>query len=242
MAAALTAALTTYLSSALDKGFSAVTGPPLTSTVALNRNPCEGAPYDYVVPSLPASPVDGGGMPQSFEESAPDGGYSDVMITFQGKSGTAVVLHALRVEVTGRAKAAGVSIGKVAQCGGLEPRNLTVDLDSPAPRAVFRPGSDEAGDGKPPVRFPFRVSDSDPEVFHVFGATRTCDCRWRILIDWSSQGKKGTLVIDDHGRPFRTVGIKDLPNYDVRYDDGGRPVWRRGEPPPDPAPLREPAS
>ncbi|MER6173729.1 hypothetical protein [Streptosporangium sp. NPDC001681] len=82
------------------------------------------------------------------------------------------------------------------------------------------------------------VSDSDTEIFHIFGATRDCDCRWRILVDWSSQGRKGTATIDDNGRPFRTVGIKNLPGYEVADWPSGTYRWKRRPPAPNPIPLR----
>lgn len=43
--------------------------------------------------------------------------------------------------------------------------------------------------------------------------TQTHDARWYLELDWSSQGRTGTIRIDDHGRPFRTTGIKAMPHY-----------------------------
>ncbi|MEU0481797.1 hypothetical protein ABZ260_21745 [Streptosporangium sp. NPDC006013] len=242
VAAAGTAALTGYLTSAFDKTLSVVTGtdskPPLTWTVEINRTPCEGASREYVLPSLPNRPVSGVGMPKPVEQNAPDGGYTDAVITLQGSSGAAVVLHAFRIEMVQRAEPTGVAITKVIQCGGITPRNFTVDLDKPAPRPIPLPGTDEDGNEKDPVRFPFSVSDSDAEIFHIFGATRDCDCRWRILVDWSSQGRKGTATIDDNGLPFRTVGIKGLPGYEVADGPSDTYRWKRRPPAPAPIPLR----
>ncbi|WP_405773717.1 hypothetical protein [Streptomyces sp. NBC_01538] len=39
------------------------------------------------------------------------------------------------------------------------------------------------------------------------------DCRWYLELDWSSQGRVGTVRVDDAGRPFRTSAIKGLPRY-----------------------------
>jgi hypothetical protein len=63
------------------------------------------------------------------------------------------------------------------------------------------------------VHLPYRVSAQDPEVLLVKARTQTCDCRWYLELDWSSQGRTGTLRVDDHGKPFRTSGIKGLPHY-----------------------------
>lgn len=65
---------------------------------------------------------------------------------------------------------------------------------------------------------PYRVSAQDPEVLLVTARTVTCDCRWYLELDWSSQGHTGTVRIDDAGRPFPTRGIKGLPRcwYSMR--------------------------
>jgi hypothetical protein len=47
----------------------------------------------------------------------------------------------------------------------------------------------------------------------VDAQTEDCDCRWYLELDWSSQGRTGTVRIDDQGVPFRTSGIKSLPQY-----------------------------
>ncbi|CAM5260401.1 Helix-turn-helix domain-containing protein OS=Streptomyces tendae OX=1932 GN=GUR47_06805 PE=4 SV=1 [Streptomyces tendae] len=60
---------------------------------------------------------------------------------------------------------------------------------------------------------PYRVSAKDPEVLLVTAGTSSCDCRWYLELDWSSQGRTGTVRIDDDGRPFRTSAIEGLPRY-----------------------------
>ena len=87
-----------------------------------------------------------------------------------------------------------------------------VDLDKDRPIAHSVAGND-AGTPIPAVRMPYRVSAEDPEVLLVTARTESCDCDWYLELDWSSQGRTGTVRIDDHGRPFRTSGIKGLPRY-----------------------------
>ena len=60
--------------------------------------------------------------------------------------------------------------------------------------------------GAPAVDFPYRVSDTELEVFHIVAYTSGCDCLWRANLQWSYRGKSGITVIDDDGKPFRTVG------------------------------------
>ncbi|MFF9779667.1 helix-turn-helix domain-containing protein [Streptomyces sp. NPDC013978] len=149
------------------------------------------------------------------------GRNTPVRITVQGRGPAAVVLEALHVRVVNRTttpaadRAAAYSIGD--GCGaGLEPRYFSVDLDAPRPlpRAVpaGRPDSPSYA-----VDFPYRVSLQEPEVLLVDAGTESCTCDWYLELDWSSQGRSGTVRIDDHGRPFRTTTVEGLPQY--RYDD-----------------------
>jgi hypothetical protein len=98
-------------------------------------------------------------------------------------------------------------------CGGaVTPRSFAVDLDKDRPIARSVPGND-TGTPIPAVRMPYRVSAEDPEVLLVTARTQTCGCAWYLELDWSSEGRTGTVRVDDGGRPFRTSSIKGLPRY-----------------------------
>ncbi|GGT15284.1 hypothetical protein [Streptomyces purpureus] len=43
--------------------------------------------------------------------------------------------------------------------------------------------------------------------------TAGCDCRWELELEWSSEGRSGTVRINDGGRPFRTTGIRGRPTH-----------------------------
>lgn len=146
-----------------------------------------------------------------------------VRITVQGKSSTAVVLEALRVRVVGRsAPMAGTNYAMDNGCGGaLTPRYFDVDLDKDRPVARPADGND-SGVTIPAMRLPYRVSAEDPEVLLIDARTVACDCSWYLELDWSSQGRTGTVRVDDHGRPFRTTANKGLKNY--AYDTSAR-AW-----------------
>lgn len=148
-----------------------------------------------------------------------------VRISVQGRSSTAVVLEALRVRVVGRtAPAEGNAYAMEQGCGGaVTPRYFDVDLDIDRPIARPVDGND-TGTPIPAMRLPYRVSAEDPEVLLVRAETETCDCRWYLELDWSSQGRTGTVRIDDHGRPFRTSSIKGLPRY-WYGTDGPERAW-----------------
>ncbi|MFF7891471.1 helix-turn-helix domain-containing protein [Streptomyces sp. NPDC007907] len=131
-------------------------------------------------------------------------------LTVQGKGEETVVVKDLTVRMTGkRAPLAwndyamgypGVGCG-----GGVPTRFFTVALDATRPGVV-----PEAGHAD----FPFKVSESDPEVYYVRADASAYDVSWYLELKWSSGGRTGTLTVDDHGRPFRTSGNNGRPAYE----------------------------
>ncbi|WP_460068070.1 helix-turn-helix domain-containing protein [Streptomyces sp. YKOK-I1] len=177
-----------------------------------------GCGHDYVIgkkpTQVPPPPVQQDAEVWAATQQAVPGRQTMVQISVQGKSSTAVVLEALRVRVVSRgAPVTGNAYAMGQGCGSdLPPRNFSVNLDVNRPIAHARPGND-SGKPFPAVQFPYRVSAEDPEVLQVTATTEAYDCSWYLELDWSSQGRTGTVRIDDHGRPFRTSGIKGLPHY-----------------------------
>ncbi|MEU9593817.1 helix-turn-helix transcriptional regulator [Streptomyces sp. NPDC048193] len=184
-----------------------------------------GCGHDYVIAKppdqVPPPPAPQDAAPWAATQSAVHGGETLVRLSVQGRSDTAVVLEALRVRVVGRtAPAEGNAYAMDQGCGGaVTPRYFAVDLDKDRPIARAVAGND-SGTPIPAVRMPYRVSAKDPEVLLVTAGTSSCDCRWYLELDWSSQGRSGTVHIDDDGRPFRTSALEGLPRY--RYDTLGR--------------------
>ncbi|WP_369228293.1 helix-turn-helix domain-containing protein [Streptomyces sp. R39] len=200
---------------------------PLTWTANSQRWEL-GCDHDYVIDKQPAqvppppAPQDAGTWAAT--QGAVHGGNTIVDVSVQGRSSTAVVLEDLRVRVVGRtAPAPGIAYSMADGCGGgLTPRYFAVNLDKDRP--IARPVAGEGPDGRTvsTMRLPYRVSATDPEVLRVKADTTGCDCRWYLELDWSSQGRSGTVRIDDHGRPFRTSSVKGLPHYWYGFVDGVR--------------------
>ncbi|MEU9140426.1 helix-turn-helix domain-containing protein [Streptomyces sp. NPDC048404] len=163
-------------------------------------------------------------------QDAVHGGETIVRVSVRGRSSAAVVLEALHVRVVRRAAPPGdgtfVYDTALGCGGGLTPQSFAVSLDAhtPVPRAVSGSSGDET---LPARRLPYRVSVEDPEVLLVKARTKHCACDWYLDLDWSSQGRTGTIRIDDHGRPFRTAGIAGLPRYS--YAESTR-RWVPGSP------------
>ncbi|MGW0832023.1 helix-turn-helix domain-containing protein [Streptomyces prunicolor] len=177
-----------------------------------------GCDHDYVIDKspkdVPPPPVQQDAGVWAATQHAVHGGQTNVEISVQGRTSTAVVLTALRVRVVGRtAPAPGTAYSMARGCGAdISPRYFGVNLDAHRPLVRPEPGGD-MGKTVPAVHLPYRVSATDPEVLLVKARTGTCDCRWYLELDWSSQGRTGTLRVDDHGKPFRTSSIKGLPHY-----------------------------
>ncbi|MFD7503509.1 helix-turn-helix domain-containing protein [Streptomyces sp. NPDC059850] len=187
-----------------------------------------GCDHRYLIDRPPADVA-----PPPTEQDAPawaaahdavHGGTTNVEVTVQGRADSAVVLQALHVRVVGRrTPLAWSSYAMDNGCGGaLTPRAFSVDLDAARPQVHPTDGNDE-GKPIPAVRFPYRVSASDPEVLLVNARTAGCDCRWYLELEWTSGDRSGTARIDDGGTPFRTSGVPGRPAYGYDYAEG---AWR----------------
>lgn len=139
-------------------------------------------------------------------------GEQRVALTVQGTGADTVVLEALHVNVEAKAAplawndyAMGVGCG-----GGVGTKTFAVDLDKGSPTVTLKNGQRD---------FPYKVSESDPEVFYVTAHTKAHDVRWNLTLDWSSGSRRGTVRIDNNGTPFRTSADVGRPGYD--YPLGG---------------------
>ncbi|MET9951488.1 helix-turn-helix transcriptional regulator [Streptomyces sp. NPDC006339] len=202
--------------------------PPLTWTVAshLWENGCG---HTYLVERMPPPP------PQAADarswaaaQRAVDGGRTLVRVSVQGKSAAAVVLQALHVRVVERGAPLPWAAYRTDDgCGSaVTPRRFEVDLDRPRPVARALDGYDASGEeGRtlPAVSFPYAVSAAEPEELLISAGAAGCDCRWYLELEWSSEGRRGTVRIgDEDGAPFRTSGAEGRPVYG--YDSVGR-AW-----------------
>ncbi|WP_432105751.1 helix-turn-helix domain-containing protein [Streptomyces sp. bgisy091] len=150
---------------------------------------------------------------------AVDGGSMKLALTVQGASGEAVVLNGLHVRVLGRNPALAWSAYSMGSgCGsGVTPQSFDVDLDDSLPRS--KPVAGQDGDTVVPAKdFPYKVSSTDVEVFHLDAHVEGHDVTWYLELEWTSGGRSGTLRIDDGGKPFRTSSLATRPEYYYRAD------------------------
>ncbi|WP_330338784.1 helix-turn-helix domain-containing protein [Streptomyces sp. NBC_00557] len=167
------------------------------------------------------------GPPAPNEQDAPrwaaaygavSSGEQRVALTVQGTGEETVVLEALHVRVLSKGAplawndySMGVGCG-----GGVDTKSFDIDLDNGSPTVTVKNGQRD---------FPYKVSESDPEVFYVTAHTKAHDVRWDLTLDWSSGGRHGTVHIDDKGTPFHTSADVNRPGYD--YPLGGSEWIRR---------------
>jgi transcriptional regulator with XRE-family HTH domain len=197
-------------------------GTPLTVTTQPYswEDPCS---QHYLIDKPPAQvgppPVEEDATAWLAAAGGVSAGEQYVTLTVQGSGKETVVLNSLAVRSAGRSAplpwndyAMGVGCG-----GGVQTRSFRVDLDSARPVAVPKSGQ---------RNFPFKVSESDPEVFYIKADTSAYDARWYLELNWSSGTRHGTVRIDNHGRPFRTSANAGRPAYE--FIPGGN-AWTKAQ-------------
>ncbi|AEW95464.1 DNA-binding protein [Streptantibioticus cattleyicolor NRRL 8057 = DSM 46488] len=189
-------------------------------------------PYVYDSPCSQHFLVDSGPAqmgPPASEQDAPrwsaaygavSSGEQRVGLTVQGTGAETVVLEALHVRVvTKGAPLAWNDYSMGVGCGGgVDTKSFDIDLDNGSPTVTVKNGQRD---------FPYKVSESDPEVFYVTAHTKAHDVRWDLALDWSSGVRHGTVHIDDNGIPFRTSAGAGRPGYDYPLG-GGEWIRREG--------------
>ncbi|RLL69853.1 helix-turn-helix transcriptional regulator [Streptomyces sp. Z26] len=184
-------------------------GTPVTARVRpyAYENPCA---QHFLVDRSPSE------LPQPPDESeapswvrafgAVPAGEQLVEVTLQGTGRQTVVLERARVRVVGtRAPLAWNEYATGIGCGGgVSTSSFTVDLDAGQPLVTPKNGQRD---------FPYKVSESDPEVFLIKAGVAAKDVTWYLELEWSSGGRHGVLRVDDQGKPFRTSGASGRPEY-----------------------------
>ncbi|MCI4142070.1 helix-turn-helix transcriptional regulator [Streptomyces sp. MMS20-AI2-20] len=162
-------------------------------------------------------PVEEGAASWVAANGAVSSGQQYLRLTVQGTGPETVVIDGLTVRVAGkRAPLAwndfAMAYPGVGCGGGVPTRAFSVSLDSARPALTPDPGNQD---------FPFKVSESDPEVYYVTASVSAYDVDWYLELKWSSGDRSGTLTVDDEGRPFRTSGNKGRPAYEFPIGGDG---------------------
>ncbi|QNP75863.1 helix-turn-helix domain-containing protein [Streptomyces roseirectus] len=173
---------------------------PLTASVRpyVYESPCS---QEFLVDKEPAQvgpPAEEPNAPRwAAANNAVSANRQVIALTIQGTGEETVVLEALHVRIlTKNAPLTWNVYGMGWGCGGnVDTKAFTVDLDQGSPVVKAVGGQRD---------FPYKVSESDPEVFYVTADTDAHDVRWDLSLEWSSGTRTGTLHLDNDGTPFRT--------------------------------------
>ncbi|NEA89474.1 helix-turn-helix transcriptional regulator [Streptomyces sp. SID14436] len=150
-------------------------------------------------------------------EGAVSSGEQLVRLSVQGTGPETVVVEGIAVRVEGKRTPLAWNDYAMGYpgvgCGGNVPaRSFTVALDAARPSLTPESGHRD---------FPFKVSESDPEVYYITADASAYDVSWYLELKWSSGSRSGTLVVNDKGRPFRTSGNNGRPAYEFPLGGDG---------------------
>jgi len=90
--------------------------------------------------------------------------------------------------------------------GQAEIRSVVIDLDERAtePSGILVDGGSEKN-------IAFTVAPGETEVFDLTVHTESRYCKWVLALETTQGGDSGTILIDDHGRPFETTAWGGAP-------------------------------
>ena len=227
VAAAITSYVTGGVTSSVDRARGLVQEEPAPVAVTVSHAAKRGSGHWFFagslasIKALPLPTTELGSLETwnawAQEHGGVDADMTAVDVIVEGDTPYPVVLTGLTVDVVERSvPAQGVHVVPFGG-GPVSVRFFEVVLDKNPPAVTSVPPEFDPG---PAVDFPYRVSQAEPEVFYINAYALRCDCSWRATLDWVYQGKRGTTVIDDDGKPFRTVaGVKSAQYY-PKFDRG----------------------
>ncbi len=181
-------------------------------------------PYFYYLPvprpRLTEPPADcRDRRPWAWAHGGADADETRVAFTLTGRRSSQVSLEGMSVEVLSRTQVSG---GSVAACpvGGASAsvRGLEVDLDAETVRFV---------DAEQEVPARITLDKGETEAFDLYAMLQSPGVlvEWRLRLSIVDGEDRREVLVDDGGRPFRTVGTSSLPM--TVWEDGG---WRPYDP------------
>lgn len=233
VAAVITSYVASGIRSGVDHANSLVKHQPSPVVATVTRSANKGAGHWYF--AGPASAVKAIPLPTgnlaSLEtwdawaraHGGVDADMTAVQVVLEGATPYPVILTGLTVDVIHRAAPSRKGVHYMVTGGGpVGVRYFEVILDKRPPTVRSIPA--EFKPRKPAIDFPYKVSETDPEVLDIRAYALKCDCTWRANLQWIYHGKHGSTVIDDDGRPFRTVAGPSAIQYFPKFDAGSGSV------------------
>jgi hypothetical protein len=195
--------------------------------------------FDYFIPGaeVPPPSLDDGHSCEAIRErvwsrNAYDVGETWILFTMLGNRDFDVTISDLRVDVLSNDPR---PPGIVSRCeggggggSGITP-GIVVDLDAAPPTIGYV--EDVDAPGAPAAHVPiYTLHPGEQDSVYVFARTTGLSAvRWQLRASVSAGGVTTTLIFDDHGEPFRTVGTTDLTNCWFSDASGPAPCPDRGQ-------------
>ncbi|MFD9950497.1 hypothetical protein ACFWYW_33540 [Nonomuraea sp. NPDC059023] len=147
------------------------------------------------------------------KNEAMDASCTYVYVVVDAQPPNTVVLTGISMRILARRPPPkGVVISEIG-AGPLRTRSFYAALDEPRPNFEYEGPEEDEGEPERPIDFPYRVSDSDPEVILLIACTEKYDIEWRAELAWVSNGISGKSVIDNQGTHFRTIAETNAEIY-----------------------------
>jgi hypothetical protein len=229
VAAVATSYLTSGIRSGVDRAHTLVKHQPAPVVATVSHSGSKGSGHWYFAgrsSAVKAIPLPTGDLANletwdawARAHGGVDADMTAVQVVLEGATPYPVILTGLTVDVVDRGAPPRQGVHYMVTGGGpVGVRYFEVMLDRRPPTVHSIPA--EFKPLKPAIDFPYKVSQTDPEVLDIRAYALKCDCTWRANLQWVYHGKRGSTVIDDGGKPFRTVAGLQAVQYFPKYDAG----------------------
>jgi hypothetical protein len=177
-------------------------------------------PWDHVpAPQEPLTPTAINSWVRS--QHGVDGKFTAVVLELQGRSSQAVVINQPLIVVRSRQAPIRGSVAELSGgCGSLvQHRIFDVNLDQQSPVTDLVAGAPYPDLYHKNKTWPevssasFEISATDPEYLVILASTTDALCRWSVDLTWASDGKTGTIAINDGTGPFVTTALGNDPAH-----------------------------
>ncbi|WP_433574636.1 hypothetical protein [Nocardia brasiliensis] len=189
--------------------------PPLTIAAQTNiRVPCDAMVFDKTAAELGAPPSGDaeyrkwarqhGGVDA---EAGIDHRVGRVQLSMIGTGASPVTITGVDVEIVDRRPGPQKGIVIKAACGGPTSGRLAeIDLDAAHPVVSSSAARRNWGMDVTPMEFPYRITDTEMELFLFMGEVRSTDTvSYRLHVSWTDGRRSGSEMVDDGGQPFRVA-------------------------------------
>jgi len=137
-----------------------------------------------------------------------------IRLVLSGRDARPVIINSLAIRIVRERRLKGGWFNGWYGCGGVvDVRAVVFNLDRNVPYGSWSDRHDS--EIRPPT---LRLTDTDNEVIDVdVHTSRSNVIYWVIILSYSFDGRSGTFVINDHGKPFSVTSVTNSIAYVQRF-------------------------